>query len=84
MSKFNLKVDEATLLKTYRISSLSPTYVFTAHITDHPHSADFYSQWEDIDHDLTETIAGTLAASSPTGEGDPLGLGRPIECVLIS
>jgi hypothetical protein len=41
------------------------------------------SKWEDVDHDLEDSVAGAL--TSPTGggegEGDPLGLGAAIECV---
>jgi hypothetical protein len=43
-------------------------------------------KWEDIDHDLEDSVAGALI--SPTGggdgEGDPLGLGAVIEWVSRS
>ncbi|KAG6848631.1 hypothetical protein H0H93_015369 [Arthromyces matolae] len=57
MPKLNFEVDEATLLKTYNISSLRP------------------SKWEDIDHELENSVAGALTSTSGDGEGDPLGLG---------
>ncbi|PFH47085.1 hypothetical protein AMATHDRAFT_68442 [Amanita thiersii Skay4041] len=64
MPKVNFDIDEATLLKAYKISSLAP------------------SQWEDIDHDFEDSIAGALSSPSlgagGDGEreaGDPLGLG---------
>jgi hypothetical protein len=43
----------------------------------------FDRKWEEIDHDLEDSVAGAL--TSPTGvegEGDPLGLGAIIECVF--
>ena len=43
-------------------------------------------KWEDVDHDLENSVAGAL--TSPTGggdgDGDPLGLGAVIECVTLS
>ncbi|KIL63509.1 hypothetical protein M378DRAFT_164391 [Amanita muscaria Koide BX008] len=58
----NLEVDEATLLKAYKISSLAP------------------SQWEVVDHDFDDAIAGTLTSPvNPDGEiADPLGLGNTV------
>jgi hypothetical protein len=45
-----------------------------------------HRKWEDVDHDLEDSIAGAL--TNPTGggdgEGDPLGLGAGIECVSLS
>ncbi|KAL1683156.1 exocyst complex component Sec5-domain-containing protein [Schizophyllum commune] len=59
MPKLNFDVDEATLLKAYKISSLRPT------------------QWEEIDHDLEDSVAGSLANASADGDGgDPLGFGK--------
>lgn len=62
MPLLNFDIDEATLLKTYRISSLSPT------------------KWEDIDHDLEDSVAGAIMNPSglTEGDGDPLGLGAAI------
>ncbi|GLB39153.1 putative exocyst complex component Sec5 [Lyophyllum shimeji] len=33
------------------------------------------SKWEDIDHELEDSVAGALTSTSGDGEGDPLGLG---------
>ncbi|KAI5888789.1 uncharacterized protein SCHCODRAFT_02637716 [Schizophyllum commune H4-8] len=61
MPKLNFDVDEATLLKAYKISSLRPT------------------QWEEIDHDLEDSVAGSLANASADGDGgDPLGFGSEV------
>ncbi|KAJ7136006.1 exocyst complex component Sec5-domain-containing protein [Mycena epipterygia] len=62
MPKFNFDTDEAALLKAYKISSLYPT------------------KWEEIDHELENSFAGALTSTgaSGDGEGDPLGLGTPI------
>ncbi|TRM60363.1 exocyst complex component Sec5-domain-containing protein [Schizophyllum amplum] len=61
MPKLNFDVDEATLLKAYKISSLRPT------------------QWEEIDHDLEDSVAGSLANASTEGDGgDPLGIGSSV------
>jgi hypothetical protein len=44
-----------------------------------------YRTWEDVDHDLEESIAGELTKSGPGDNSaevaDPLGLGR-YECVI--
>lgn len=41
-------------------------------------------KWEDIDHDLENSIAGALTSpSGGDGDGDPLGLGAIIECVAL-
>ncbi|KAJ7145330.1 exocyst complex component sec5 [Mycena crocata] len=62
MPKFNFDTDEAALLKAYKISTLYPT------------------KWEEIDHELENSFAGALTSTggSGDGEGDPLGLGTPI------
>jgi len=33
------------------------------------------TKWEDIDHELEDSVAGALTNTSGEGEGDPLGLG---------
>ncbi|EJD54829.1 hypothetical protein AURDEDRAFT_179883 [Auricularia subglabra TFB-10046 SS5] len=60
MPRLNLTLDEATLLKAYRVSSLRP------------------GQWEDIDHEAGNSLAGALT-SEREGESDPLGLLRGID-----
>ncbi|KAL1668690.1 exocyst complex component Sec5-domain-containing protein [Schizophyllum commune] len=66
MPKLNFDVDEATLLKAYKISSLRPT------------------QWEEIDHDLEDSVAGSLANASADGDGgDPLGFGSEVKCASV-
>lgn len=62
MPRLNFNIDEATLLKTYRISSLNPT------------------RWEDVDHDLEDSVAGALMSPSGSteGDGDPLALGSTV------
>lgn len=44
-------------------------------------------KWEEVDHDLEDSLAGNLTRSGPGGGDseptDPLGLGRPLECVCI-
>lgn len=50
------------------------------------HSIDVFlrRKWEDIDHDLENSIAGALTSpSGGDGDGDPLGLGAIIECVAL-
>ncbi|KAF8329383.1 exocyst complex component sec5 [Cantharellus anzutake] len=60
MGKLNFDIDEAALLKAYRISSLEPT------------------QWEDVDHEFSDSLAGALTGSPNEGVShelaDPLGL----------
>ncbi|PPQ75995.1 hypothetical protein CVT26_005947, partial [Gymnopilus dilepis] len=60
MPRLNFDVDEATLLQTYKVGSLTPT------------------KWEEVDHELAESVAGALLSPSTAGEGegDPLGLGN--------
>ncbi|KAF5336401.1 hypothetical protein D9611_006533 [Ephemerocybe angulata] len=62
MPRLNFDIDEATLLKAYKISNLTPT------------------QWEEVDHEFEDSVAGSLL--SPTtgneSEGDPLGLGNEV------
>ncbi|KAF5390101.1 hypothetical protein D9757_003841 [Collybiopsis confluens] len=60
MPKLNFDADEATLLKAYKISSLTPM------------------QWEDIDHDLEDSVAGALLSSNNETENDPLGIGSDV------
>jgi hypothetical protein len=42
-----------------------------------------FRQWEDVDHDLDDSVAGELTRGGPGGEstevGDPLGLEQYIE-----
>ncbi|KAJ3878404.1 exocyst complex component sec5 [Lentinula edodes] len=35
-------------------------------------------QWEDIDHDIEDSVAGALSSSSNETEGDPLGIGSDV------
>ena len=94
-----LAIDEAALLNKYRISSLSPKWgsghsngwwclthslpnvlsfpIFTSILYQ------LYRHWEDIDHELTGSIAGSLStgAAASTVDEDPLGLGHRIEYV---
>ncbi|KAE9391105.1 hypothetical protein BT96DRAFT_959624 [Gymnopus androsaceus JB14] len=60
MPRLNFDADEATLLKSYKISSLNPM------------------QWEDINHDLEDSVAGALLSSNNELEGDPLGIGSDV------
>ncbi|KAF5367582.1 hypothetical protein D9758_003714 [Tetrapyrgos nigripes] len=62
MPKLNFDVDEATLLKSYGISSLRPT------------------TWEEVDHEIEDSLAGALTNTSGSGESevDPLGLGSNV------
>ncbi|TFK20519.1 hypothetical protein FA15DRAFT_673418 [Coprinopsis marcescibilis] len=62
MPKLNFDIDEATLLKTYKISNLNP------------------SKWEEVDHELEDSVAGALLSptSGNEGEGDPLNLGSNV------
>ncbi|CAA7268370.1 unnamed protein product [Cyclocybe aegerita] len=58
MPRLNFDIDEADLLKAYKIGTLTPL------------------KWEEVDHDLEDSVAGALLspASGGDGEGDPLGL----------
>lgn len=42
-------------------------------------------QWEDVDHDLEDSVAGALMSPTGSGEGDgdPLGLGSTIKWVIF-
>ncbi|KAL0576081.1 Exocyst complex component S5 [Marasmius crinis-equi] len=60
MPKLNFNVDEATLLRSYKLSSLNP------------------NKWEDVDHELEDSVAGALANTSGEREGDPLGIGSDV------
>ncbi|KAH9923300.1 exocyst complex component Sec5-domain-containing protein [Amylocystis lapponica] len=61
MARLNFDIDDADLLKTYTISSLSP------------------KKWEEVDHEVDNSLAGSLTGTS-SGEGeDPLGLGVAID-----
>ncbi|KAK0446022.1 exocyst complex component sec5 [Desarmillaria tabescens] len=60
MPKLNFNIDEASLLKAYKISTLNPT------------------QWEEVDHDLGDSVAGALTGNYD-GEGDPLGIGSTVD-----
>lgn len=84
MPTFNFDVDEAALLKAYKISSLTPSYVSEILIVERiPNDGCFIlSQWEEVDYDLDDAMAGS--STSPTGTGtdevaDPLGLGNHIK-----
>ncbi|TDL24651.1 hypothetical protein BD410DRAFT_838154 [Rickenella mellea] len=63
MPRLNLNVDEAALLKKYRVSSLAP------------------KTWDDVDHELTGSVAGALTGigTSTDADGDPLGLGKTVD-----
>lgn len=89
MGRLNFDVDEATLLKAYRISSLNPTCVY---VNDdfgrHCHSA-AYRRWEDVDHEQDGSAAGSLADGLAGKENadfaDPLGLNDgAVEQVFLS
>ncbi|KAH6909641.1 exocyst complex component Sec5-domain-containing protein [Coprinopsis sp. MPI-PUGE-AT-0042] len=62
MPKLNFDIDEATLLKAYKISTLTPT------------------KWEEVDHELEDSVAGALLSptSGNESEGDPLNLGSNV------
>ncbi|KAG7097587.1 hypothetical protein E1B28_004924 [Marasmius oreades] len=60
MPKLNFDVDEATLLRSYKLSSLKPT------------------KWEEVDHDLEDSLAGALTNAGGEREGDPLGIGSDV------
>ena len=62
MGRLNFATDEASLLKAYKISTLSPT------------------KWEEVDHELEDSVSGALTgpSSSTEAEGDPLGLGSSV------
>lgn len=42
-------------------------------------------KWEEVDHELADTLAGAMLSPSisqaPEGEGDPIGLGDAYKCV---
>lgn len=61
MGRLKLEIDEATLLRQYKISTLEP------------------QKWEEVDHDLGDSLAGALTSPTGEGEGDPLGLGAIID-----
>ncbi|KAJ3969971.1 exocyst complex component sec5 [Lentinula raphanica] len=42
------------------------------------------AQWEDIDHDLEDSVAGALLSSNNEVDGDPLGIGSDVKCHLLS
>ena len=76
-------VDEAALLNKYRISTLSPKYVIFSHYTYSFTFPFFLRRWEEVDHELSGSVAGSLSVG-PGGnvmDEDPLGLGRRIEYV---
>ncbi|KAK7036624.1 Exocyst complex component S5 [Paramarasmius palmivorus] len=60
MPKLNFNIDEATLLRSYKLSSLNP------------------EKWEDVDHDLEDSLAGALTNTGGEREGDPLGIGSDV------
>lgn len=62
MPRLNFDIDEATLLKAYKISTLTPT------------------KWEEVDHELEDSVAGALLSptSGNESEGDPLNLGSNV------
>ncbi|KAF8907521.1 exocyst complex component Sec5-domain-containing protein [Mucidula mucida] len=60
MPRLSYNVDEAALLKAYKISTLNPT------------------QWEEVDHDLEDSVAGALTGNGGDVEGDPLGIGSSV------
>ncbi|KAG6865443.1 hypothetical protein C0991_002519 [Blastosporella zonata] len=41
------------------------------------------SKWEDIDHELEDSVAGALTSTSGDGEGDPLGIGGFVKLVIL-
>ena len=45
-----------------------------------------YRQWEEVDYDFEDSVAGALTSSSGSGdiEGDPLGLGTYVKCVVLA
>ena len=77
MGKLNFDIDEASLLKTYGLSTLAPTYVSSGvcKLTVVERWASF-REWEDIDHELDVPF---IISDSDTV--DPLGLGGTPECV---
>ena len=44
------------------------------------------SKWEEVDHDLEDSVAGALLSPSSNNdaEGDPLGIGSAVKCVVES
>lgn len=38
-----------------------------------------FRQWEDIDHDLEDSVAGALLSSNNEVEGEPLGIGSDVK-----
>ncbi|KAF8999104.1 exocyst complex component sec5 [Cyathus striatus] len=62
MPRLNFDMDEASLLKVYKINTLNP------------------QKWEEIDHDLEDSVAGALMTPSGYNENDmdPLGLGGSV------
>jgi exocyst complex component 2 len=83
MPTFNFDVDDAALLKAYKISSLSPSYVLKKNLKRVSNDGCLTSsQWEEVDYDLDDAMAGS--STSPTGTSadevaDPLGLGNQIK-----
>jgi exocyst complex component 2 len=78
MGKLNFDIDEASLLKTYGLSTLAPTYV--PQVQSRTVSEKWrHSEWEDTDHDLGVPLAGSVTSDGDTS--DPLGLGGTLECV---
>jgi exocyst complex component 2 len=69
MPRLNLDIDEATLLKAYKIGSLNPTYACFRR-SPNRRSCIFNRQWEDVDHDLDDSVPGTLLSPTGSGEGD--------------
>ncbi|KAF8886545.1 exocyst complex component sec5 [Infundibulicybe gibba] len=63
MPRLDFNVDEASLLKAYKISTLNPTH------------------WEEVDHDLDDSVASALTSPGghSDGEGDPLGIGGYVD-----
>ena len=74
MVKLNLVSDEASLLKTYGVSSLAPKCVI---VSLRPISRWLlFRKWEVVDHEKVDTVAGALTGVQGDVEGDPLGLRR--------
>ena len=75
MGKLNLSTDEASLLKTYRVSSLTPRCVRPTLLCLRPLEV-VCRKWEDVNHEAVNSVAGALTNAQGDTESDPLGLRR--------
>ena len=85
MPRLNFDIDEADLLKAYKVDTLTPKWVQRNQSTLQ-YLTHLNSKWQEVDHDIEDSVAG--AVLSPTSgidlESDPLGLGHTVKFSLYA